>query len=402
MQGDASASKAQGGKSQVSGHHGGTYQKVLDGRKRPIRGLWNRNGRYYARVSVEDPATGVKKVRRVPLSAASVAQAQAELRRLLTKREDNELPVLRRTPKFRHYVRQYLDFYETVKDAKRPKTLQTERGHLKQWAEHLGDTRLDRINMAMINGFIAKRQGQGRSGRTVNLAVTILRNVFKRAIDDGWLQRLPTENLRPLKWTARKRTLFASSDIDSICEKALVASKNGQELSDYVRLMAYAGSRASESLRLKWADVDWQQRQLTVGSDGLAKNHKSRVVDFNPKLKAHLRDMQRRRAPDTDWLFPSPRRGDADIPSKSLRESLRLARTAANLPRFGFHDCRHFFISMCVMCGIDFMTIAKWVGHQDGGVLIGKVYGHLSNEHAQRQAGRIVFSPTSTAEETAA
>ena len=36
------------------------------------------------------------------------------------------------------------------------------------------------------------------------------------------------------------------------------------------------------------------------------------------------------------------------------------------------------------MSGIDFMTIAKWVGHQDGGVLIGKVYGHLSNEQAQR------------------
>jgi hypothetical protein len=48
---------------------------------------------------------------------------------------------------------------------------------------------------------------------------------------------------------------------------------------------------------------------------------------------------------------------------------------------------------MCVMSGIDFMTIAKWVGHQDGGVLIGKVYGHLSNEHAQRQAQRVNFGP---------
>ena len=68
-----------------------------------------------------------------------------------------------------------------------------------------------------------------------------------------------------------------------------------------------------------------------------------------------------------------------------------LARNAAGLPKFGFHDCRHFFISMCVMSGIDFMTIARWVGHQDGGILIGKVYGHLSNEHAQRQAKRINF-----------
>lgn len=44
------------------------------------------------------------------------------------------------------------------------------------------------------------------------------------------------------------------------------------------------------------------------------------------------------------------------------------------------------------------MTIAKWVGHQDGGVLIGKVYGHLSkNEHAQLQAQRVHFGPEITA-----
>jgi len=45
------------------------------------------------------------------------------------------------------------------------------------------------------------------------------------------------------------------------------------------------------------------------------------------------------------------------------------------------------------MSGIDYMTIAKWVGHQDGGVLIGRVYGHLSNEHARRQAQRVSFRP---------
>ena len=43
-----------------------------------------------------------------------------------------------------------------------------------------------------------------------------------------------------------------------------------------------------------------------------------------------------------------------------------------------FQYFRHYFISHCVMAGVDFMTIAKWVGHLDGGVLIGKLYGHLS------------------------
>ena len=30
---------------------------------------------------------------------------------------------------------------------------------------------------------------------------------------------------------------------------------------------------------------------------------------------------------------------------------------------------------------------------QQRGILIGKVYGHLSNEHAQRQAQRVNFGP---------
>ena len=40
--------------------HGDTFAKVLDGRKQPIRGLWIRNGRYYARLSVEDSSNGLK------------------------------------------------------------------------------------------------------------------------------------------------------------------------------------------------------------------------------------------------------------------------------------------------------------------------------------------------------
>ena len=33
------------------------------------------------------------------------------------------------------------------------------------------------------------------------------------------------------------------------------------------------------------------------------------------------------------------------------------------------------------------MTIATWLGHQDGGILVGKTYGHLNDEH-QREAAR--------------
>ena len=166
-------------------HRAGTYQREIDGRKRAVRGLWIRNGRYYARLAIPHPGTGVKQVRRVPLeTATTTAEAQAALRRLLTERVDEALPALRMAPKFRDYVAEYFAYYAQATAAKRPSTLETERVHLNAWIKHIGEVRLHHLNRAMINKFIAGRQAQGASPRTVNLAVICLRNVLKRGIDD--------------------------------------------------------------------------------------------------------------------------------------------------------------------------------------------------------------------------
>ena len=163
---------------------------------------------------------------------------------------------------------------------------------------------------------------------------------------------------------------------------------------DYLRLLGYSGARRDEALALKWQDVNFERKFLRIGADGSAKNSKARYVDFNPQLEAHLKDMITRRAPDSEWLFPSPQRGKTDKPTKTFRDSFEAARKKAKLTWVGFHDLRHYFASMAVMSGIDFKTIAEWLGHQDGGMLVGKVYGHLLPEHRQRMAERLVFTPS--------
>jgi integrase len=390
-------------------HRRHQYHRVYDERKRAVRGLWVRNGRYYAQLTLEDLETGRKRVRRVPLEGATTpAQAREKLDEFKVGRRKGSLSVLKCAPKFDTFADEYERFYTEAKDAKRASTLETEHYAINQWKKHLGHLRLDKIRRIHIDSFIAKRQKKGLAARTVNLEVTVFRNVMNRAIDAKWITQLPTENLRPLKSKPRKRQLFTAAEIETLCNvgfrPAFVESRlavdgergeplmNAQQFADYIRLLCFSGTRMSEALRLRWrSDIDWKNRQMSVGSDGQVKNNRLRVVDFNAQLESHLKEMDSRRAPDSEWLFPSPRRGEKDRPAKTFREALRLARQAARLPTFGFHDCRHFFCSMCVMSGIDFMTIARWVGHQDGGILIGRVYGHLSNEHAQRQARRIQF-----------
>ena len=67
----------------------------------------------------------------------------------------------------------------------------------------------------------------------------------------------------------------------------------GQMLADWVRLMAYSGARYQAAISAQWKHVDWTNRQLHL----FTKFEKEVIVDFNPKLEAHLKDMHRRRVP---------------------------------------------------------------------------------------------------------
>lgn len=384
------------------------YQRVTDGRKQPIRGLWVRNGRYYGQLRVTQD--GKTTPRRVLLSnpdqspCATVPEAKQALERLRVQRADDALPTLRQAPRLADYADTYL---AAVRLRKGPETVRKEEHCLRRWVAQLGQLRLSEIRKAHIIDFTNRRLAEGRNPRTVNLDVIALRQLLKSARDADLIGTLPTDGLRPLRCSAPRRELTPAAAIERLIQagfeprfagsQALAGVgggqplRNAQQFADYLRLLQFCGAREKETLRLRWRDVDFERGQMVIGADGKTKNREARVVDFNPALERHLRTMHGRRAPDSEWLFPSPQRGEQDIPAKTFRESLKLTRTAAGLPKFGFHDCRHHFASMCVMAGIDYMTIARWLGHKDGGVLIGKVYGHLSNEHAKRQAGRLQF-----------
>jgi hypothetical protein len=218
--------------------HGPTFAKVKDGRKQDIRGLWVRNGRYYARLTFEDGNTGERKTRRVPLvdkdkkAVTSVAQAIEAMNRLKVSRADNDLPVLTRTPRFANYVKTYLDFIRSGEDGagamKKPRTLLKERYTLDGWKKHMGGAHLDKIRPAHINAFIAKRLQDGASRRTVNLDVTILRNVLKHAMQEGRIKILPTATIKRLKHTAPTRTLFTVEDLEGLYKAASDKREDGQ------------------------------------------------------------------------------------------------------------------------------------------------------------------------------
>jgi integrase len=384
-------------------NHRPQFIPARDSRNRRIPGLYLRGDRFYAQLWV-DVGNGKKTSRRFPLRdgddqpvrTLSAAREALEIKR--HERRENQLPTIGHKPLFRDYC---VTYFEKAKvQRKRPGTVAGEREALARWCEHLGHIRIDQVSTPPIASYIDKRLKGGEfcgrnlppvSERTANLDIIRLRNVLKAAIDDGYLRELPRIKMLD-EAPPPKRDLVTPAEFERLIKAAQSdCEKNGEQLADYLRFLAFSGAREQEALRVKWAEVDFEQERVTIGADGLTKNWESRTVEFNPQLGALLHEMHGRRAPDCSWLFPSPQRGPRDEHAKSFRESLKIARKAAGLKWVGFHDLRHYFCSVCVMAGIDFMTIAAWLGHKDGGILVGKVYRHLLDEHRSKAAKLVHF-----------
>jgi integrase len=403
-------------------NHGAQFIAARDSRNRRVAGLSVRNGRFYATLWA-DRGDGRKTARRFPLRdeqgepIRTLTAAKDALDGLRENRRKNALPQAGHKPGFDAFSGEYLAMSSTLQ--KRVRTQDKESAAISFWRAHLANARLDRISTAMVKSYaemrlkgckIGDKNYRPASPRTVNLDLIALRNVLKAAVEAGHIRELPRfpkiktppSPRRPLLSFTEFETLLATCLVKKEDEEPL--TKNGEQLRDFLRLLAFSGAREQEALHLKWAHVDFGARRIfigagegftaaamTIGTGGTSKNRGSRILDFNPQLESLLEEMKARRAPDSSYLFPSPQRGQKDIPAKTLRESLKLVRAKAGLPHLGFHDLRHLFCSFCVMAGIDFMTIAAWLGHKDGGILVGKVYGHLLDEHRQRMAAKLTI-----------
>ena len=378
--------------------HGSRFEAVHDTRKRKVPGLWRRGGTYYAQLRV-DLGNGRTAPRRLALEASTLDQARAALEKKRTDNRAGKLPTPQHRPKLEDFAPLY--FASAKHTKKKPATQRSETQALARWIKHIGGLRIDKITLPHVHSYREKRLLAGTAERTVNLDTMALRQVLAFAKERGLLENLvqffaPKRggDLTPLKQRpSEKRPLLTKEQFAALHAAAdEQTTKNSVIFRYYIRFLALTGAREKEALKVRRReDIDFERRGVTIGSGGVAKNSKARTVDFSPELEQLMREIVAWLPPDTSWLFPSPQRGSKDIHAESLRESLNAARKKAGLQWIGFHDLRHFFASQCVMAGIDFMTIAAWLGHSDGGILVGKVYGHLADTHKAAAAQKLRF-----------
>ena len=74
------------------------------------------------------------------------------------------------------------------------------------------------------------------------------------------------------------------------------------------------------------------------------------------------------------------------------QKSIDSAARRVGISRLTHHDLRHLFATTLIEHGIDIPTVARLLGHKDGGALAMRTYGHLRDEHAQKVMARVSYS----------
>jgi integrase len=159
-----------------------------------------------------------------------------------------------------------------------------------------------------------------------------------------------------------------------------VIGGNAKHAADLVEFLAYSGARKNEAAHVLWRDVDFQRNTILLRK---TKNGDARSIPLIPELRSLLNSLKEYRPLDTP-----------DSPVMVVREAQKSIDNAAKktgLPRLTHHDLRHLFATTLIEHGIDIPTVARLLGHKDGGALAMRTYGHLRDEHAQRVMAQVSY-----------
>jgi len=214
-----------------------------------------------------------------------------------------------------------------------------------------------------------------------NGALALLRRAYERAIEAGHVGTNVPSALKRIQPKQTKHDMPTAATFNAILEDILGQRKaHSKACAASVEILAYTGLRSAEAQDLTWRDI--KEDHLVVRT---AKS-KDDAVRQVPLIPAAVDLFERLRA---SGLPTGP--DDPVMPLKRPREALTNSCRRLGIRHLRVHDLRHLFATRCIEAGVDLPTIADWLGHKDGGVLVAQVYGHLCRKHSATQAQKVVM-----------
>lgn len=187
----------------------------------------------------------------------------------------------------------------------------------------------------------------------------------------------------PPKSTPKEIQVLDANQIQPL----LITSKEHQTEYHALYLLALTtGMRLGELLGLKWEDLDWKKRILSIKRQ-LQRDPENGFIFTAPKTKAGTRTItlgkntlevlklhssaQSVYQHPLIFYFPD----GSPLGERKVQKAFKSLLELAGLPRLRFHDLRHTSATQMLTNGIDVLSVSRRLGHAKTSITL-DIYAH--------------------------
>lgn len=344
-----------------------------------------------------DPLTG-KERRTTRRGFKTIKEAKQAERNLLLDVEENGLPSNQsdgfQDPTFEELASLWLENYKTTV---KPSTFENVRSKVeKMTEEHFKEMKLKKITVAYCQKIVIELS---KSYVLYNHYLSVINRIFKYAVLMDILNSNPFDKvIKPKsRQTQRKGNFLTKEELKEFLK--LAQNTTLSYFFPLVHLMSYTGLRQGEALALKWSDIDFENKKITVNKTAVrikekqtiqspkTKNSK-RVISIDPATLSILKSWKKDQIKiyfkngkhfegDENFIFTN-QRGEWVHIHNFIRYFKRFIADHKLKP-ITPHGLRHTHASLLFSAGVEPKNISDRLGHSTVQITL-DLYTHITEE----------------------
>ncbi len=263
--------------------------------------------------------------------------------------------------RLRDFTDEYLEYVKA-----RGRVWKRHEASLKSIVPFFGDYLLSRITLDDIIGYKLRRE-KTVCGATINRELACLRHLLNVAKKKGLLSG-PNPVTKEDTFYQEPRKVYHILSDDGIKALLTAIDPKAPHLHLAVVMALHTGLRKGEILGLRWADVNFANRQILIQK---TKGGRPHVAPMDETIFKYL--TRARQENQTEFIFPSFTRADKGKPTlramTDIKRAFATARTKAAkeypaLAGMTFHNLRRVCATTLYNSGAQFAAIQALLNHQ--------------------------------------
>lgn len=246
-----------------------------------------------------------------------------------------------------------------------PSTVVGYERQLQIWVHpHWADKEISTITKSDVYDLIFNRCEGIESQYTKRNILKMMKRIFQLAVEEGVLDRNPSTGV-----SVRVSEVIQKVLTNAEAEIFLKEAKDVNHR--FYPVWAFAlmtGMRSGEMFALRWTDIDFEARTISVSRQWTSKNgfcptktRKSRIVPISEDLLLFLKELRLKHKPQEDFVLP--RLGEWEH-GEQARVTREFCATIGITP-VKFHDLRATFITNLLARGESLARVMSIVGHSE-------------------------------------